>query len=104
MRGAIVEPTNNEDKAIIDEISNAEEDGLDWEESWDCEGGDEELPLLPLVKFSKLLPFPVSMVIGIGETLSSSSSESIKSIVEVGIDEIINIPSIWEVFAQSVLV
>ena len=84
----MVELTDNEDKAIIDEISNAEEEGLDLEESWDCKGGDEDLSLLPLVKFNKLLPLPVSTVIGIGETLSYSSSEWVKSIVEVGIDEI----------------
>ena len=73
---------------MIDERSNAEEDGPDWEEGCGCGGGDEFLPLLPLntpVKFCKSL---VSTVIGTGEALSSSSSECVKSTVEVEIDVI----------------
>ena len=73
----MVEPSDNEDKAIIDERSNGEEDGPDQEEDCGCGGGDEVLPLLPLntsVKFCKSLPCPVSTVTGTGEILSSSSS------------------------------
>ena len=84
----MVEQDDSEDKAIIDEISTTEEEGLYWEESWDCKGGDEGFSLLPLVEFSKSLPFPTSTVIGIAETFSSSSFEWVKSIVEVGTNEI----------------
>ena len=91
-KGVVVKPSDNEDKAIV-ERSNGEDDGPYWEEGLGCGGGDEDFPLQPLnksVKFCKSLPFPVSMVTGTGETLSSSSSKCFKSIVKVGIDEILN--------------
>ena len=59
MKGVMVEQVDNDDKDIIDERSNVEEDGPDREESWDYEGGDEDLPLLPLEKFSKSSPLSV---------------------------------------------
>ena len=75
---------------MIDERSNAENDGLDWEEVCGFGGGDEDFPLLPLnilIKSCKSLQFPASIVTGIGEIFSSSSSECVKSKVEVGMDE-----------------
>ena len=75
---------------MIDERSNKEEYGLDREEGCGCGRGDKDLPLLPLnrlIKSCKSLPFPASTIIGIGEILSSSSSECVKYIVEVGMDE-----------------
>ena len=75
---------------MIDERRNAEEDGIDWEEGCGCGRGDEDFPLLPLnrlIKSCKSLPLPDSTVIGTREILSSSSSEWVKSIVEVGMDE-----------------
>ena len=57
---------------MIDERSNVEEDGIDWEEGCGCGGGDEDFPLLPLNKFPKScksLPFLASTVTGTGETL-----------------------------------
>ena len=75
---------------MIDERSNAKEDGPEWEEVCGCGGGGEDFPLLPLkrlIKSCKSLPLLASIVTGTGEILSSSSSECVKSIVEVGMDE-----------------
>ena len=85
-----MEPTDDEDKAIMDEISNAEEDGPKWEEGRGCGRGDADFPLLPLnklIKSCKSLPLPSSTVTRTGEILSSSFSDCVKSIVEVGMDE-----------------
>ena len=87
----MVEPAYNEDKAIIDERSNSEEDGPDWDEVCGCGGGDAIFSLLPLnklIKSYKSLPFQVSPVIGTREILSSSSSEWVNSILETGMDEL----------------
>ena len=86
----MVEPVSKEDKARIDERSNAEDDGQGSEENCDFGRVDEDLPLLPLNKFMnscKLLPFSTSSVTSTGESLSSSSFELIKSIVKAGNDE-----------------
>ena len=86
----MVEQVGKEYKARIAERSNAKDDGQYSKE--DCHFGraDEDLPLLPLNKFMnfcKLLPFPASSVTGTGESISSSSSELVKYIVEIGNDE-----------------
>ena len=75
---------------MIDERSNAEEDGPYWEEGCGCGGGGEYFTFLPLnrlIKSCKSLPLPTSTVTGTREILSSSSSECVKSKVEVGMDE-----------------
>ena len=86
----MVEQVGKEYKARIDERSNAEDDGQGSEENCDFGRADEDLPLLPLNKFMNscnLFPFPGSLVTSAGESLSSSSSELVKYIVEVGKDE-----------------
>ena len=86
----MVDPVGKEDKARIDERSNALDDGQGSEEYCDFGRADEDLALLPLKQFMnsyKLLPFPSSSVTGIGKIISSSSSELVKSIVEEGNDE-----------------
>ena len=50
MKGVTIEPIDNEDKAMIDERSNIEEDGPNWEEGCGCGGGYEDFPLLALIK------------------------------------------------------
>ena len=86
----MVESIDTEDKARIDERSNAEDDGQGSEEYCDFGRANEDLSLLPLSTFMnscKLLPFPNSSVIVKKETLSFSSSfELVKSIVEAGND------------------
>ena len=86
----MIELVGKENKARIDERSNAEDDGQGSEEDYEFGKANEDLSLLPLNKFMnsyKLLPFPASSVTGTGESLSSSSSELVKSIVEAGNDE-----------------
>ena len=81
----MVELVGKEDKARIDESSNTEDNGQGSEEDYDFRRDDEDLPLLPLNKFMnscKLLPFPNSSVTSTGESLSSSSFELGKFIVE----------------------
>ena len=74
---------------MIDERINAKDDGKGWDECCGCVGGDEYFPLLPfniLIRSCKSLPLPVSTVTEIGEILSSSSSECVKSIVDTWMD------------------
>ena len=63
---------------MIDGRSKSKDNGQGWEEGCDCEGADEDFPLLPLKKLTKScksLAFTASIVTGTGEILSSSSSE-----------------------------
>ena len=86
----MVEPVGKEDKARIDERSNTEDNAQGSKEDCGFGRANEDLPLLPLNTFMnscKLLPFPTSSVTDIGESLSSSSSELVKYIVEAGNDE-----------------
>ena len=80
------ELVGKEYKARINERSNAKDDGQGSEEYFDFGRADEDLPLLLVNKFMnscKLLPFPTSLVTVTGESLSSSSSELVKSIIEL---------------------
>ena len=74
----MAEPEGKEDKAMMDGMSKAEDDGKGSEEGCGCELVDEGFPLLPLnklIKSYKSLAFPPSIVKGTGEILSTSSSK-----------------------------
>ena len=93
----MVEPVGKENKARIDERSNVKDDGKGSEEDCDFGRDDEVFPLPPLNKFMnscKLLPFPASSMTGTGESISSCSSELVKSIVEAGNDETLTFNSL----------
>ena len=75
----MVKPVDKEDKARIDERSNAEDDGQGWEEGCDCGRDDEYFPLLPLNKFinsCKSLEFTVSTMTSTVQSLTEIDKHS----------------------------